>query len=387
MKKVIIFALLFLFATTCLAEDTKILLEKANQLKHQAKYEEAEGLYLQVLEYDPYNPEALHGREHCRIMIEPLIPTQHLALPPEFDEEHHALIQQLEEAEAPWDRRRIQMELFRMQERHTGDVFAEDEAEWTMFADETLSQGFERLKQGDSPQQVYLETEKELVDLQRQANRAWKGHGPKVLKPALEKLDKFYKDHNYKNPALPLILSVEINKESSEEGKDADLIASITNTSSFPVVLLDMYLEEQGHKIFAWQRTMRGTLHYNETKDEYLYHRQDQQESPPLFNTGLLFPNQTLTFIKRNRIPKQKTSAQVGFVLLDDPESMVYIQKSSDGANVTYKPVKVVDIAYLATVKSFFVKEGPSPAHGTVIFDDRDEAIRMQSFLFDLATK
>ena len=52
-----------------------------SELKYAEKYEVAEKLYDQILEADTQNKEALRGKADCRIMLEPIIPVQHLAIP------------------------------------------------------------------------------------------------------------------------------------------------------------------------------------------------------------------------------------------------------------------------------------------------------------------
>ncbi|MBU0672734.1 MAG: hypothetical protein KJ732_06895 [Candidatus Margulisbacteria bacterium] len=201
-KIIIMFISLFLFMSFTSAnadhEEAASLLSKADNFKYAEKYEEAEKLYDEVLKIDPNNKEALQGKDDCRIMIEPIIPTQHLMIPPAYDDpEYNKLIEQFEQAKTPWEKRRLEIALDRFALKYTGRVYSADVPRWEEKAEKVIARAISKVKVGLPPEYVYQQTKRDLESLQETANRGWKGHGPEILEPALLKLKKLYQENSY----------------------------------------------------------------------------------------------------------------------------------------------------------------------------------------------
>jgi tetratricopeptide (TPR) repeat protein len=174
--------------------DINDLLKKAGDLKVAEKYEAAQDLYEQVLALDPGNREALRGKDDCRVMLEPLIPEQALAVPFNLDDPEWRKIQKAaDEAKTPWDRRRASLALKRFARKYTGQVYARDKEAYMKRADEILQEAAARMGEGAPRETVCSRAREKLTVLQEEIHHSWKGHGPDILAPALEKLDKIQK--------------------------------------------------------------------------------------------------------------------------------------------------------------------------------------------------
>jgi tetratricopeptide (TPR) repeat protein len=170
------------------------LLKKAGDLKAAEKYEAAQDLYDRILAIDPGNPEALKGREDCRIMLEPVIPEQALAVPFVLDDpEWRKLQQAADEAKTPWDKRRASLALKRFARKYTGQVYARDREAYTEKADGILREAAAGIEKGMPREAACSRAREKLTVLQEEIHHSWKGHGPDILAPALEKLDKIQK--------------------------------------------------------------------------------------------------------------------------------------------------------------------------------------------------
>jgi tetratricopeptide (TPR) repeat protein len=189
---------LFLGAAVAVPEnppaDINDLLKKAGDLKVAEKYEAARDLYDRVLELDPENREALRGKDDCRIMLEPVIPEQALVVPFDFhDPEWQKIQKAVDEAKTPWDKRRALLTSKRFARKYTGQVYAGDKEAYIKRADLILQGAAAEIEKGAPRETVCSRTKEKLTVLQEKIHRSWKGHGPDILAPALEKLDKIQK--------------------------------------------------------------------------------------------------------------------------------------------------------------------------------------------------
>lgn len=170
------------------------LLKEAGDLKVAEKYEAAQDLYDRVLTLDPENREALRGKDDCRIMLEPVIPEQALAVPFGLDDPGWRKIQKaVDEAKTPWDRRRASLALKRFARKYTGQVYARDKEAYVKRADLILQEAAAGIEKGAPRETVCSKAREKLTFLQEEIHQSWKGHGPDVLAPALEKLYKIQK--------------------------------------------------------------------------------------------------------------------------------------------------------------------------------------------------
>ncbi|MDD5382918.1 MAG: hypothetical protein PHH60_04615 [Candidatus Margulisbacteria bacterium] len=86
------------------------------------------------------------------------------------------------------------------EKKRLGDEFTADEKAYLEKADKEIEYAQARIRAGELTQSVYQSTKKTLSELQAQADFAWKGHGPEILKPALKKLDRIYQQNRYRLP-------------------------------------------------------------------------------------------------------------------------------------------------------------------------------------------
>ncbi|MFH1347922.1 MAG: hypothetical protein ABIH22_04450 [Candidatus Margulisiibacteriota bacterium] len=379
-KLILTFLLLSLLVSFVSARDPYqniiTILEKAEALKYAENYEEAEKLYDEVIKMDPDNIKAQKGKDDCRIMIEPIIPMQHL-MPTMIDPEYLELIKKSEEAKTPWDKKRAEISLEHYAVRYTGKVFGEQSKEWDKKADKIVAAGINKAKNSADPETTYLETEKELRSLQESAHRSWKGHGPDILDAAIAKLDKYYDENDLFTPSKPLTLSFITSPEVTKEGQVVGLTISLANKSSIPIILISFQLEGLNYETFSWQKALYGSLSYDKKKDEYLYNIIAQQETPQIFNMGLLLPGGKTTFTKKARIPKLKNKAIISFVFLDDETlKRVYFFNKGKGINHIYKPITG------AKLKNLSESQALQPAiYKETIFDYQERAPREQVFV------
>lgn len=168
-----------------------VLLTRANKKKYAEAYKEAKELYEKVLALDPNNQEALQGKDDCQIMLEPFHLVQALAPPPaDFaDPDYQALVKQQAEARTPWDKRRAEIAFNRFALKYTEKIFGEDQARLKQEVDKMIKEALQRIRDGESAENVYQATKENLIALQEKAHRSWKGHGPQFLDSALKKLD------------------------------------------------------------------------------------------------------------------------------------------------------------------------------------------------------
>ncbi|MBU0686957.1 MAG: hypothetical protein KKB81_03830 [Candidatus Margulisbacteria bacterium] len=358
------------------------LLDQANALKSAEKYEDAEKLYDEVLSTDPDNLEALNGKDDCRIMLEPIIPMQMLAIPMGYDDpEYLELLKREEEAQTPWDKRRAEIALDRFQMKYMGRVFSEDEDRFNQHVKEIIDQAIQKVKSGESSQKAYIAAEKELNDLQSRAHQNWKGHGPQIIGPAINKLNQAYQNNHYPIPTNLLILSFDIATQESKEKDVYDVKVSVQNRFSYPVVLIDFQIEGKEYKDFSWQRPMYGVLNYNEDTDRYYYNFLSQQETIPKFNLALLFPDRTTNFQKKMRIPDSGLQATIQFVVIDNETiGNVYIVKESSGNNDVYEPADFRDLKQRAKEDFFVSEETIFPGPDAIIFNIDESKVRTQDF-------
>lgn len=170
------------------------LLRQAGELKASEKYEAAASLYDRILVLDPGNREALTGKDDCRMMLEPVIPEQALAVPPGLDDPEWRRIQRaIDEARTPWDRRRAERALKRFARQYTGRVYARDRDTFMKKAEGIVEEAAAEMGKGVSPDPICSRAREKLTLLQEALHRRWKGQGPDVLTPALEKLDSLQK--------------------------------------------------------------------------------------------------------------------------------------------------------------------------------------------------
>ncbi|MFC1568096.1 tetratricopeptide repeat protein [Candidatus Margulisiibacteriota bacterium] len=389
MRNILIILLLLLLPLALIAtakdasEEVSFLLTRADALKHAEKYEEAERLYLEALRLDPDNLAAQKGRQDCQIMLEPAIPMQHL-LPPMHDEGYKELIKEMEKAETPWDKRRAEIAIECYGVEYTGKVFAKEAKDLAAKADEMIEQAVQRAKKAGAEESTYMETAEKLKSLQAEADCGWKGHGPAILETSLEKLDKLYKAAGYSNPTKPLAIAAQTSPEVTAEGQAVELLLSVTNRSSTPVILIDLWLAGLEHKTFSWQKAMFGSLEYNNERDIFYYNQLAQQETYGIFNLGLLFPGQTTGFRKKVRVPSPSAEAHVRFAVLDEETvKYVYIEKK----DASYEPASLVELKSLARDRSLITEEPRFPDKATVIFDDFQARVWTQSSTLDLGPK
>jgi tetratricopeptide (TPR) repeat protein len=179
-----------IFVSFCTAKDPSNMLAKADKLKHAEKYEEAEAIYDEILKTDPENKEALKGKDDCRIMLTPIIPMQHIA-PDITDPDYAAAVKKYDEAKTPWDKKRAEIGIEHAAVRFTGKVFGKSSAEYKKDANKIVENAFKQIEEGQFAELVYADTIKKLTELQKKANQSWKGHGPDIYTPALNKLDHY----------------------------------------------------------------------------------------------------------------------------------------------------------------------------------------------------
>lgn len=360
------------------SEDIPALLSKANKLKYAEKYEEAKKIYDEILKSDPCNKEAIKGKDDCRIMLEPVILIQHL-MPPIIDPEYQELIKKLEEAKTPWDKRRAEIAIELYAVRYTGKVFSEDREKLEKETKKIIEKAIKRIEKRESAEKVYVETEREIIKKQRNAHQTWKGHGPEILKPAMKKLNEYYEKNNLPNPSKPLILTAHTSQKATKEMEVSNLIISIKNKSSYPIILLDFQFEDLKYITFSWQRAMYGSLSYDKKKNIYFYNHFAQQKTYNYFNCGLLFPGQTVSFSKDARIPKPECNAFVRFSILDD-ETIKFIYAPTENIYI-YAPATLEKLKAVPGPKSFFVEEkAPFPDRKTIIFDNSSDITKTQEF-------
>jgi len=173
------------------SESIGTLLKRANDFKVAEKYEAARDLYEKVLVIAPDNREALQGKDDCRIMLEPLIPEQSLAVPFGLDDPRLRQIQDdLNKAKTPWDKRRASLAYKRFAWIYTGEVYAREKEVYGKKAGLIIKGAISGIEQGLSYDTVYSLTKDKLTTLQEGIHRSWKGHGPDILTPSLETLEK-----------------------------------------------------------------------------------------------------------------------------------------------------------------------------------------------------
>lgn len=384
-SKIIIFiSLSLILLSMCVAKDIPSMLSEANKLKYAEKYEAAEKIYDEVLKIDPENVEAINGKDDCRVMLTPIIPMQHLA-PTEIDPESRKAIKRWEEAKTPWDKKRAEIALELDAVRYTGKVFGEQSEKLSKEVDALIEKAASKIARGLNPERVYLDTERELFDMQQNTNRAWKGHGPEILKPAMERLIKYYDENNLPDPSDPMLLSAGTSPEVTQEGEVSELTVTIKNRSSLPVILIDFQFEGLDYLTFTWQKAMYGELSYDGTKDVFVYNPLAQQETYHHFNLGLLFPGQTTTFRKAARIPQPRPTAYLRFVPVSSHDlKSIYAPTDDDRV---YSRADLFELRRNAPVELSLSDENPFPGKGTIIFDTQESIIRMQSFTLDLGPK
>ncbi len=172
-------------------ESIGALLKRANDLKVAEKYEAAQGLYDRVLILDSGNKEALKGKDDCRIMQEPVIPEQSLAVPVGLNDPRLQKIHDdLNKAKTPWDKRRASLAYKRFARIYTGEVYARDKEAYKKKAGLIIKGAITWIEQGVPYNSVYSQTKNKLTTLQEGIHRSWKGHGPDILTPSLETLEK-----------------------------------------------------------------------------------------------------------------------------------------------------------------------------------------------------
>ncbi|OGB86998.1 hypothetical protein A3H38_03655 [candidate division WOR-1 bacterium RIFCSPLOWO2_02_FULL_46_20] len=302
----ILIVILFLITSisTAFSNDIALLLSKANKLKYAEKYEVAEKLYDQILEADTQNKEALRGKADCRIMLEPIIPVQHLAIPAGYaDPEYQELLQQFAGAKAPWDKRQLAIALDRYAVKYTGQVYSEDAGKKGKEAENIVNKAKKRIKSKKAAEPAYLETARELFQLQKEADRSWKGHGPEILGPALKKLDDSYAAEKLPNPSKPIILTLKIFPERPKEGEEVSITATLKNRSSFPVTLVDFQIEGQNYTLYTFE----------ELKGEPL------------------LPEQTISFNQNTYLPDLEPAISIRFYIIgfDDSQAHLWTQSIS----------------------------------------------------------
>lgn len=295
--------LLFLaYTSTAFGQDPAPLLEKANELKYAEKYEDAESLYDQILKTHPQNNGALRGKADCRVMLEPIIPVQHLGIPAGYsDPKYLELLQQLERAKTPWDKRQLEIALDRFALKYTGQVYTEDAKRKEETVETIIKKAEQRIKAKEPSEIVYLETSKELLLLQKHADRSWKGHGPEILVPALKKLDDFYSDKKLSNPSKPIVLTVKISPERPKEDDEVSLTATLKNMSSFPIILVDFQIEGQNYTLYTF----------------------DELKGEPLL------PGQTISFNQNTYLPDLEPEINIRFYIIDDSLTPPWTQSIS----------------------------------------------------------
>ncbi|MEA3494026.1 MAG: hypothetical protein U9R38_06535 [Candidatus Margulisiibacteriota bacterium] len=250
--------------------------------------------------------------------------------------------------------------------------------------DALIVKAISKIERGLNPERVYLDTERELFDMQKSANQSWKGHGPEILKPAMEKLINYYDEKELPDPSDPLLLSISASPEVTQEGEVSELTVTIKNRSSLPIILIDFQFEGLDYLTFAWQKSMRGDLSYDGTKDVFVYNPLAQQETYHHFNLGLLFPGQTTTFHKTARIPEPKPTAYLRFVPVSSYD-LKNIYSTTD--STIYSQADIFELQRNAPVEITLSDKNTFPGKGTIIFDTEESIIRMQSFTLDLGPK
>ena len=176
------------------SESIETLLKQAHGLKVAEKYEAARSLYDRVLILDPENNEALKGKDDCRIMLEPVIPEQSLAVPFGLNDPRLQKIHDdLNKAKTPWDKRRASLACKRFARIYTAEVYAREKEVYKKKAGLIIKGAIAGIEEGTPSKTVYSQTKGKLTTLQEEIHRSWKGHGPDILTPALETLDKLQK--------------------------------------------------------------------------------------------------------------------------------------------------------------------------------------------------
>jgi len=380
---ILIFMLAFVsFAKDMPKNNVSDLLSQANKLKHAEKYEDAEKLYDAVLIIDPEDKEAQQGKDDCRIMIEPIIPMQHLAVPYVHDDpEYRRILEMSKKAKTPWDKRRAEIAFERYAVKYTGKVFGEAREDFEKRAEKILRKARKKIAKGYSTDKAYLEADTELRNLQKRAHQGWKGHGPEILESSLKELNKFYEENKYPNPSQPLALSFVTSPEVTKKGQVVGLTVSLKNKSSFPIILMDLQLGGLRYRTFSWQKAMYGSLNYDNKKNLYYYNGLAQQETYNYFNQGLLFPGQTLSFNKKARIPEPNPTVIVSFVILDDETlKNVYASKDFKGMMDEYVPADLKKLKSVTIDKRVTFEDARFPSRGTTVFDNRESPVREQLF-------
>jgi hypothetical protein len=127
-------------------------------------------------------------------MLEPVIPEQALVVPFGLDDPEWQKIQKaVDEAKTPWDKRRALLASKRFARKYTGQVYARDREAYTEKADWILRGAAAWIEEGAPREAACSRARGKLTALQEEIHRSWKGHGPDVLTPALEKLDELQK--------------------------------------------------------------------------------------------------------------------------------------------------------------------------------------------------
>ena len=121
----------------------------------------------------------------------PAAPEQHIA-PPIDDERFNELTRQRDAAITPWEKRRVERDMERLSVRYTEEMYQQDSRKLEAEADAIIEQAKTRMAEGAPPDKVYREAKRALTRLQESSDRSWKGHGPEILAPSLEKLEKIF---------------------------------------------------------------------------------------------------------------------------------------------------------------------------------------------------
>ncbi len=376
----LVVSFLLLSSVTC-AEENLEMLERANQLKHEGQYEAAAELYEEILAEDHGNKEALAGRDDCLIMITPLIPTQSLMIPPAYDDpEYLALLDSLNHAATPWEKRRVEIALDRFSMKYTGRVFAEDEERLEREVGRIVDKAIRTIEGGAAPQKVWFDTDSALRELQAKAHQSWKGHGPDLLPAAWEKIDRYYGEHGLPNPGQPLTLSLSPAAEVSGEGESTRLTVSLSNESTSPVLLIHFRLigVEDGGIDYRTRRS--GRLTYDGDNDIYLLDTTGEEESDNLFYPGLLMPGGSIGS-ELNCKPVEEIEAEARFILLDEEAlQSVYFLTEHDGPTEIYRPISKADLTRYSESSSFYIEGRLAPIHAPVVLDEIHHVVRAQPF-------
>ncbi|MBU1026480.1 MAG: hypothetical protein KKA31_02000, partial [Candidatus Margulisbacteria bacterium] len=359
------------------AKDVTSLLAEASKLKHAEKYQEAEKLYDEVLKIEPGNKEALQGKDDCFIMLNPPVPMQHL-MPTMIDPEYIELIDKSSAAKTPWEKRRAEMAMEMYAVRYTGKVFGEAGKKFNEQAAEIIERAQTRIKNKEDSNKVYLETEKELKELQKAAHQGWKGHGPEFLQEALGELNKVYKEKGLPNPSALLTLEFKTSPKATKEGTVVELTVSLTNNSKNPIILNSLQIDGSDYQTFTWQKAMYGSLNYEKKEDKYIYNPLAQQETYGYFNVGLLFPGQTTSFTKSVRLPQPEPTVNIEFNIADE-ETIKYIYLPKENSD-EYLPASLEQINKLPHNNTKVDEKGLFPTNQTIIFLADQVGPRQQTF-------